>query len=88
MRLEELEDGTSDIECIGALALVDGFGAAPDANLERRDAGLISGPGSATQVGRGCTPPHRTCGFSEFLSTAVNLLTMKARRYVDIRGVV
>lgn len=58
MFLKEAEDGASDTECVRALALfVDGFGTAPDADLERRNAGLISGPGSATQVSRGCTQP-------------------------------
>lgn len=69
MRLKEAEDGASDIECVVTLALIDGLGAAPDANLERRDGGLISGPGSATQVGRGWTPPHPTSVLSESLST-------------------
>lgn len=58
MALKEGEDAASDTECVLALVLVvDGFGTAPDADLERRNAGLISGPGSATQVGRGCTQP-------------------------------
>lgn len=35
MLLEEVEDGASDIERVVALALADGFGAAPNANLER-----------------------------------------------------